>query len=111
MGIQDSVDNDSDADGCPDALEGDGPFTLADLDGDNSLGDTVDTNGVPTIAAGGQNDVSSIDVNISSGECDDDGDLLTNSEEGGIGTDPDNPDTDGDGVNDGQEVTDTDLIP
>ena len=106
-GNQDSVDNDSDADGCPDALEGDGGFTLADLDGDNSLGDTVDANGVPTIAAGGQNDVSSIDVNISGGECDDDGDLLTNSEEGGLGTDPDNPDTDGDGVNDGQEVTDT----
>ncbi|MBT8286150.1 MAG: hypothetical protein HKO75_12325, partial [Flavobacteriaceae bacterium] len=88
-GIEDSIDNDSDADGCPDALEGDGGFTLADLDGDNSLGDTVDANGVPTIAAGGQNDVSSIDANISGGECDDDGDLLTNTEEGSLGTDPD----------------------
>jgi hypothetical protein len=37
-------------------------------------------------------------------ECDDDNDGLTNMEEAMIGTDPLNPDTDGDGLSDGQEV-------
>ncbi|MCI5825380.1 MAG: YPDG domain-containing protein [Arcanobacterium sp.] len=35
---------------------------------------------------------------------DDDGDGLTNDQEKKIGTDPKNPDTDGDGINDGDEV-------
>ncbi|MGD2077133.1 MAG: protein kinase [Chloroflexota bacterium] len=35
---------------------------------------------------------------------DDDGDGLSNSREEALGTQPDNPDTDGDGLNDGQEV-------
>jgi Tol biopolymer transport system component len=37
------------------------------------------------------------------GQRDDDGDGLTNSEEQQIGTDPQNPDTDADGLNDGEE--------
>lgn len=37
------------------------------------------------------------------GQRDDDGDGLTNIEESQIGTDPQNPDTDGDGLNDGDE--------
>ncbi len=37
-------------------------------------------------------------------EGDDDGDGLSNQSETVLGTDPDNPDTDGDGLNDGQEV-------
>ncbi len=49
-GLIDSLDTDSDNDGCPDAIEGAGSFTLSDLDGDDSLGDTVDGNGVPTVA-------------------------------------------------------------
>ncbi|WP_437395725.1 gliding motility-associated C-terminal domain-containing protein [Flagellimonas lutimaris] len=106
-GIPDHLDTDSDGDGCADALEGDGGFTLADLDGDNSLGDSVDANGVPTVASGGQADVSSTDDTVTSGECDDDGDGLTNNEEASLTTDPLNPDTDGDGVDDGQEVADT----
>jgi outer membrane protein OmpA-like peptidoglycan-associated protein len=39
-----------------------------------------------------------------SGDRDDDGDGLTNAEEKALGTDPRNPDTDGDGLNDGEEV-------
>ncbi|MDK7231394.1 hypothetical protein, partial [Pauljensenia sp. UMB1177] len=35
------------------------------------------------------------------------GDGLTDSEEEKIGTDPNNPDTDGDGINDGDEVNGT----
>jgi len=38
------------------------------------------------------------------GSSDKDGDGLTKSEEKEIGTDPDNPDTDGDGLKDGEEV-------
>lgn len=38
------------------------------------------------------------------GQRDDDGDGLTNNEEAQIGTDPQNPDTDADGINDGDEV-------
>ena len=68
-GIPNFLDTDSDNDGCPDAIEADGGFTLADLDGDDSLGDTVDANGIPVVAAGGQNDVSSIDENVISPEC------------------------------------------
>ncbi len=104
----DFVDNDSDGDGCPDALEGDGGFTLGDLDGDDSLGDTVDANGIPTIAGTGQNDLSSADASVTGGECDDDGDTLTNDAEAGLGTDPLNADTDGDGIDDGTEVGNTD---
>ena len=37
-------------------------------------------------------------------QADDDGDGLTNSEEAALGTDPDNPDTDGDGLSDYLEV-------
>jgi outer membrane protein OmpA-like peptidoglycan-associated protein/opacity protein-like surface antigen len=39
-----------------------------------------------------------------SGASDKDGDGLTKREEKELGTDPDNPDTDGDGLNDGEEV-------
>ncbi len=107
----DHVDNDSDGDSCADALEGDGGFTLADLDVDDSLGDTVDANGIPVIAAGGQSDVSSTDPGTTAGECDDDGDALSNNEEAGLGTDPNDPDTDNDGLDDGTEVNTTGTDP
>ncbi|MFT6045670.1 MAG: hypothetical protein ACI9WC_001371, partial [Arenicella sp.] len=42
------------------------------------------------------------------GACDQDDDGLTNDEEAAAGTDPTNPDTDGDGYNDGEEVTGVD---
>ena len=73
-GIPNRLDLDSDGDGCPDAIEGAAAFTTADLvassmDGGNSgafytgeysspvvdnLGTTVDSNGIPTLASGGQ---------------------------------------------------------
>ncbi|GAB4508818.1 MAG: hypothetical protein Tsb004_08120 [Allomuricauda sp.] len=106
-GIPDHRDNDSDGDGCVDALEGDGGFTLAALNESGQLDGSVDANGIPVVASGGQSDISSTDDTITSGQCDDDGDGLTNDEEISLATDPLNPDTDGDGVGDGQEVTDT----
>ncbi|MBO0330201.1 hypothetical protein J0X13_06545, partial [Muricauda sp. CAU 1631] len=105
--IPDHLDNDSDGDGCFDAIEGDGGFTLADVDGDGRLVGDVDANGIPVIASAGQADVSSTDDTVTSGACDDDGDGLTNDQEASLTTDPLNPDTDGDGVDDGQEVADT----
>ncbi|MGN7514695.1 MAG: hypothetical protein ACTHOM_09985, partial [Allomuricauda sp.] len=105
--IPDHLDNDSDGDGCFDAIEGDGGFTLADVDGNGVLSGGVDANGIPVVAGTGQVDVSSTDDTVTSGACDDDGDGLTNDEETALTTDPLNPDTDGDGVEDGQEVADT----
>ncbi len=110
-GNPDHVDTDSDGDTCADALEGDGGFTLADLDVDDSLGNVVDANGIPTIAAGGQSDVSSTDPGTTGNECDDDGDALTNGEEASLGTDPNDPDTDNDGLDDGTEVNTTGTDP
>ncbi|MBW8244164.1 hypothetical protein K1F50_15250, partial [Muricauda oceani] len=108
-GIQDHLDNDSDDDGCVDALEGDDVnLTLASVDGNGRINGAVDANGVPVAVSGGQSDVSSTDDTVTGPGCDDDGDGLTNGEEAVLGTDPDDPDTDGDGVDDGQEVTDTD---
>lgn len=48
-------DNDSDDDGCPDALEGTGTFTYADIDGNGRLTALVDASGVPVIAGIPQN--------------------------------------------------------
>jgi gliding motility-associated-like protein len=108
-GIPDHLDNDSDDDGCVDALEGDdGSLSLASIDGNGRISGGVDANGVPLAVSGGQSDVSSTDDTVTGPGCDDDGDGLTNGEEAILGTDPDDPDTDGDGVDDGQEVADTD---
>ncbi|MFK7809929.1 MAG: hypothetical protein AB8F74_19145 [Saprospiraceae bacterium] len=52
-GIPDYLDLDSDNDGCPDAIEGDGSFTFLDLQNDTLTGG-IDTNGIPTVASGGQ---------------------------------------------------------
>ena len=82
-GIPNSLDLDSDGDGCPDAVEGDGVFTKllvdASIDGGNTgssytgvnygviqnLGNDVDTNGVPTVASGGQGVGSALDAGSS----------------------------------------------
>jgi hypothetical protein len=73
-GIPNRLDLDSDGDGCPDAIEGAAAFTTADLvtssmPGGNTgafytgeynspvvdnLGTSVDSNGIPTLASGGQ---------------------------------------------------------
>ncbi|SHH10038.1 hypothetical protein SAMN04488116_3550, partial [Flagellimonas flava] len=87
--LADHFDTDSDGDTCPDALEGDGGFTLTDLDGDNSLGDIVNlANGIPIVAGAGQSNVSSTNASITSGECDDDGDGVANSTDGANALDP-----------------------
>ncbi|WP_298418229.1 choice-of-anchor U domain-containing protein, partial [uncultured Kordia sp.] len=67
---------DSDGDGCPDAVEAAGSFTTADLDGDDSLGDTVGTTagvdeGVPTVAGTGQ--ATTLDVTTIGPDVDNDG--------------------------------------
>ncbi|MFK7783041.1 gliding motility-associated C-terminal domain-containing protein [Psychroserpens sp.] len=106
-GIPDFLDSDSDNDGCPDALEGDGGFTLADLDMEDSLGDTVDANGVPQVGAssGQQNDISSTNPLITSLECDDDGDGISNDNDQCPGFD-DTQNNDGDLYADGCDLDD-----
>ncbi|WP_299532790.1 hypothetical protein [Ulvibacterium sp.] len=59
-GIADHLDTDSDADTCPDAVEGGAVFTKNDLDANNRLAGAVDTdpsspnNGIPLAAGSGQ---------------------------------------------------------
>ncbi|AZA62437.1 hypothetical protein [Chryseobacterium indoltheticum] len=115
-GIADHFDLDSDGDGCPDATEGSGGFTnsalvVSSINGGNTgatyngyaspinvnLGNTVDANGIPTIANGGQNVGSS---KIISPDIDGDGlgntcDIVDNR-----------PDTDGDGIKDDDDIDD-----
>ncbi len=78
---------DSDGDGRGDAIES----KLIDSDGDG-LTDQFDID----------NDNPCIPSDLA-GTCDRDGDGLDNATEEAIGTDPDNPDTDGDGIIDGLE--------
>ncbi|WP_290470618.1 Ig-like domain-containing protein, partial [Lacinutrix sp. MedPE-SW] len=71
-GIPNHLDVDSDADGCVDALEGDGTYQASIIAGDGSLGTNVDANGVPETAGSvslQQADVSSTDPNVSSAQC------------------------------------------
>src|SRR5690554_2453853 len=74
-GISDYLDLDSDNDGCPDAIEGDGTFTEADLTTasgtiapqtpNENFGTAVDANEVPTVVgAGGQDIGTSQDATI-----------------------------------------------
>ncbi|MEQ8273996.1 MAG: DUF4215 domain-containing protein [Deltaproteobacteria bacterium] len=79
-GLPNYLDLDSDGDGNPDAIEGTGDI---DLDGIPNYLDPDDTDG-----PGGDNDM----------------DGLTNGVEATLGTDPLDPDTDGDGIDDGAEV-------
>ena len=99
-GIPDFYDSDSDNDGCPDAMEGDKGFVFTDLDTNDMLVGGVDANGVPVLATGGQNDLSSTDLTIRSGNCDDDGDGVINANDVCPFSD-DTIDTDGDSVPDG----------
>ncbi|MEY8847572.1 hypothetical protein AB9K26_02080, partial [Psychroserpens sp. XS_ASV72] len=106
-GVPDFLDSDSDNDGCQDALEGDGGFTLADLDIDDTLGDVVDANGIPIVggSTGQQNDVSALNPNITSDECDDDLDGVSNITDQCPGFD-DAQDNDGDLIVDGCDLDD-----
>ncbi|CAN0513843.1 unnamed protein product, partial [Ectocarpus sp. 12 AP-2014] len=66
-----SLDLDSDNDGCPDALEGDGGFGLDDLDTNGRLTGGINPNtGIPLKAGTGQSDVSTTDAAITGGACD-----------------------------------------
>ncbi|MEM7083187.1 MAG: OmpA family protein [Pseudomonadota bacterium] len=95
---------DTDGDGDPDSVEG----PTADSDGDgipdfqeSSIIDT-DNDGFPD-----ESDPANTDPCIPSDtapNCDADMDGLTNADEATLGTDPTNPDTDGDGLPDGVET-------
>ena len=68
-GIVNSLDLDSDDDGCPDAIEGGASFTTTDLT-NNALSGGVDENGIPVlIGASGQGIGSSLDDQVTSAEC------------------------------------------
>ncbi|CAM3304688.1 Ig-like domain-containing protein [Zobellia roscoffensis] len=92
-GTPDHLDNDSDNDGCFDALEGDGGYTLADVDTNGKLTAAVDANGIP--AGTSQNDVSSKNASVTGGECDDDNDGVNNTNDVCNGFN-DNANSDGD---------------
>ncbi len=100
---------DSDKDGLPDALEakiGTNPNN-PDSDGDG-LNDGEEYLGVDSpntaIAATKKSDPKNVCDPLQKGDdCDSDGDGLTNAEEKKLGTDPNNPDSDGDRINDGQD--------
>ncbi|MCL7754255.1 T9SS type A sorting domain-containing protein [Polaribacter sp. Z022] len=100
-GIPNHLDTDSDNDGCPDAVEGNGGISISDLDDNDGINRTVNTNGIPvgpgTAGNGttGQSDVSSRNASVQSSECD-----------------PCNPasssfvDTDGDGIGNACDLDD-----
>jgi hypothetical protein len=82
---------DSDGDGTPNVLES----SVADADGDGMSNQDDSANGNVCVP------------NSNSAAClgaDSDGDGLTNAQEEALGTDRDNPDSDGDGISDGAEV-------
>ena len=86
---------DTDGDGIPNALEssvtdGDGDGVSNQLDPSNNNSCLPNANSAPCLAL------------------DSDGDGLTNAQEDALGTTRGNPDTDGDGVNDGADTGDTD---
>ncbi|NKI32919.1 LamG-like jellyroll fold domain-containing protein [Croceivirga thetidis] len=89
--LPDYLDNDSDNDGCFDALEGDGGYSESDIDSEGKLLAAVDTTGIP----GGtlQNDISSTDENQIAQACSDDtdGDGISDEDEILNGTDGNNP--------------------
>lgn len=59
-GIANTLDLDSDNDGCPDAIEGTASFTNSNLQNDRLTGG-IDSDGVPTVANGGQGAGASYD--------------------------------------------------
>ena len=65
-GIPDHLDTDADGDGCPDAVEAAGSFIPSDLDGDNSLGNTSNTDGIPLVNSASAQQAISLAVTDSS---------------------------------------------
>jgi len=70
----------------------------ADSDGDNLKDGTDEHNATPY-----SNPLDACDPSLNADMCDRDGDGLTNAQEIVLGTDPTNPDSDGDGLNDGTD--------
>ncbi len=71
-GVRNQFDNDSDSDGCPDALEGMAPNSqigYSNLDANNQITGGVDTDGVPNIASGGQGVGTAHDASLQADEC------------------------------------------
>jgi large repetitive protein len=108
----DWCDEDDDGDGIPTSVEGtidtddDGEPNYQDLDSDDD-GLTDREEGVEDGDCDGL--ANYVDDLNEDGPCGDlDGDGLTNEEEEECGTDPENPDTDGDGLLDGEESCDDD---
>ena len=108
-GQPDHIDNDSDGDGCWDALEGDDSYTEEDIDENGRLIGSVDSFGVISVQGQG---LSQDENNQQACVPDEDGDGIPDTEEDENGngivdegeTDPHNPDTDGDGLSDGIEL-------
>ena len=101
---------DTDGDGENDCIElGPNPATPLDTDGDGIIDALesiiIDTDGDGVMNELDPDNINSCIPNPNAGPCDQDGDGLTNTQEGLAGTSPTNPDTDGDGINDGTEVT------
>ena len=113
----DALSSDTDGDGLNDGDEvmvvGTDPLN-PDTDGDG-LNDGEEETGVddlstPVMATATSGSLDSCDPSATVGICDRDNDGLTNDEEATVGTDPLNPDTDGDGLNDGEEETGVDDL-
>jgi hypothetical protein len=86
---------DSDGDGTPNALES----SVTDTDGDGVSNQLDPANNNPCVPNANSTPCLALDV---------DGDGLTHAQEDALGTSRANPDTDGDGVNDGADAGDTD---
>ena len=114
-GAPDAYDLDSDGDGIPDAVEGqtdtDGDGLPDYVDGDSD-GDGASDLDEGTADVDGDGVPNWIDADDNDGPLGDlDGDGLTNGFEAELGTDPLDPDTDQDGLGDGQEVHETGTDP
>ena len=68
-GVDDYLDEDSDDDGCFDAIEGGGAITAAQMESDGEITGNVDANGVPVLALGGQSIGSSQDDAVLAPAC------------------------------------------
>ena len=106
-GVPDFCDTDSDDDGIPDVDEGEGD---TDDDGIPDFRDTdSDDDGIPdadegTVDSDCDDEPAFQDSNETDGPCGDpDGDGLDNEAEAACGTDPSNPDSDGDGTLDADD--------
>jgi large repetitive protein len=114
-GAPDAYDLDSDGDGIPDSVEGqvdtDGDGLSDYVDGDSD-GDGASDLDEGTGDVDGDSIPNWIDADDNDGPLGDlDGDGLSNGLEGDLGTDPLDPDTDQDGLGDGEEVQETDTDP